>query len=63
MPYDTIRRKLAEYRQALERGDPSVEREALLDALDGLTAAIEADFTQVKAALSHLATLLEKPRK
>jgi hypothetical protein len=63
MPYDTIRKKLAEYRQALERGDASIEREALLDALDGLTTAIEAEFTQVKAALSHLATLLERQGK
>jgi len=60
MPYDEVRNSLDRFRQALDNGDPALERHALGDAFEALAVAIERDFAQLKAALSHLATLLER---
>jgi len=60
MPYDEVRNSLNRFRQALEHGDPTLERHALVDAVEALSVAVERDFAQLKAALSHLATLIER---
>ncbi|MFO7286342.1 MAG: hypothetical protein LOD94_08525 [Gammaproteobacteria bacterium] len=60
MPYDEVRNSLNRLRQALEDGDALCERHALVDAIEALTGAVERDFAQLKAALSHLATLIER---
>ncbi len=60
MPYDEIRNSLDRCRQALDDADPAVERRALVDAFEALAVAVERDFAQLKAALGHLATLVER---
>lgn len=62
MPYDRVRESLHRCREALDRGDHESERQALVDAFEDLARAVEADFAQLKAALSHLATLVERDR-
>lgn len=64
MSYDRIRKSLNRYREsARDEQDREAERQALIDALEALTCALEYDLTQVKAALSHLAMLLEERGK
>ena len=60
MSYETVREHIVRCRQAAQQGDP--DNEHLLQALEQLTVALESDLTQVKAALSHLAWLLEDPQ-
>lgn len=57
MTYEAIRARLTEG----EERDPSLSESELLlfDAVKQLTVALESDLTQIKAALSHVAWLLE----
>ena len=57
MSYEAVREHLARCRRAAERGVE--DSEDLLQALEQLTSALEADLTQIKVALSHVARLLE----
>jgi len=58
MSYETVRERIHRCRDA---GDsPAPESKEFLDALDELTVAIEGDLIQIKAALSHVALLLEE---
>lgn len=57
MPYRAIRAHLRRCREAFEQGDCSAG--SLVDAMEQLTVALEADLTQIKGALSHIARLLE----
>lgn len=56
MSYEAIRERLA---QAAEHRDLSENERLLLDALRQLTLVLESDLTQIKVALSHVASLLE----
>ena len=57
MSYESVREHIQRCR-AQANNDAPRDRE-FLDALDELTVALEADLTQIKAALSHVALLLE----
>ena len=57
MSYESVRERIHRCRAEASDGDPKDKE--FLDALDELTVAIEADLTQIKAALSHVAMLLE----
>lgn len=61
MSYDRVRESLNRYRKTLENGDASTEQ--LAHSLEALAGAVEKDFAQIKAALGHLATLLEQQRQ
>ncbi len=54
MSYESVREHIQRCRAQANEHPPEV-----LDALDELTVALEADLTQIKAALSHVALLLE----
>lgn len=56
MSYEAIRERLA---QAAEYRDLSESERLLFDALRQLTLVLESDLTQIKMALSHVASLLE----
>lgn len=59
MSYETVRTHLVRCRRhAQESGE---EITSLLEALEQLTNAVEADLTQIKVALGHVARLVEKP--
>jgi hypothetical protein len=58
MSYDAVREHLARCKRAAEQG--TADSEDLLHALEQLTGALEADLTQIKMALSHVAHLLEE---
>lgn len=58
MSYDAAREHLARCKRAAEQG--VAESDDLLQALEQLTSALEADLTQIKMALSHVAHLLER---
>jgi capsule polysaccharide export protein KpsE/RkpR len=60
MSYQQARESLAQYRRLSQRVDPGDEE--LLQAFEHLTNALEADLTQIKGALAHLARLLEDRR-
>ena len=57
MSYESVRERIHRCRAEASAQDPKDKE--FLDALDELTVAIEADLTQIKAALSHVAMLLE----
>jgi ABC-type transporter Mla subunit MlaD len=57
MSYESVREHLARFRSLGDSHFPKDQE--FLDALEELTAALEADLTQIKAALSHVASLLE----
>ncbi len=57
MSYESVRERI--HRCKAREDGPLPKEQEFLDALDELTVAIEADLTQIKAALSHVATLLE----
>jgi len=59
MSYEAVREHLARCKRAADAG--AFDAEDLLQALEQLTGALEADLTQIKVALSHVAHLLEKP--
>ena len=55
MSYESVREHLKRC-----RANPALPKDqAFIDAVEELTVALEADLTQIKAALSHLASLLE----
>lgn len=59
MSYESVRQQI---HNCIEHADGNIaasDGKALLEALDELTVALEADLTQIKAALSHVAYLLE----
>ena len=58
MSYESVREHLARCRQAARAGDDDTE--GLIEALEQLTIALEADLTQIKGALGHMAHLLEE---
>jgi len=58
MSYEAVREHLARCRRAAQHQNS--DNEALLQALEQLTIALEADLTQIKGALGHVAHLLEK---
>jgi len=57
MSYESVREHLARFRGQGNSHFP--QDQEFLDALEELTAALEADLTQIKAALSHVASLVE----
>lgn len=57
MPYRAVRAQLRRCREAAAQGDCSAS--GLADAMEQLAAALEADLTQIKGALSHIARQLE----
>ena len=57
MSYESVRERI--HRCKAQADDNLPKDQEFLDALDELTEAIEADLTQIKAALSHVALLLE----
>lgn len=60
MSYDAIREQLARRRE--EDPDFTENEKLLVDAIQQLTIVLEADLTQIKVALAHIARLLETPR-
>lgn len=57
MSYESVRERI---HRCKAHGDHTLPKDKeFLEALDELTAAIEADLIQIKAALSHVALLLE----
>ena len=59
MSYESVRQQI---HSCIEQADGKIDPDSgrvLLEALDELTVALEADLTQIKAALSHVAYLLE----
>jgi hypothetical protein len=60
MSYEAIREQLTRYKE--EDHSFSESDKLLLDALARLTVVIEADFTQIKVALAHVARLIEAQR-
>lgn len=56
MSYESVRERIHRCRGQADELPKDLE---FLDALDELTVAIEADLLQIKAALSHVALLLE----
>ena len=57
MSYESVRERI--HRCKAQADDHIPKDTEFLDALDELTVAIEADLVQIKAALSHVALLLE----
>jgi hypothetical protein len=57
MPYRAVRAHLRRCREAAAQGDCNTG--GLADAMEQLAAALEADLTQIKGALSHIARQLE----
>ncbi len=57
MSYESVREHI--HRCRAQANDHLPKDTEFLDALDELTVAIEADLVQIKAALSHVALLLE----
>jgi len=57
MSYESVREHLKRCRAQANHALP--KDQAFIDAVEELTVALEADLTQIKAALSHLASLLE----
>jgi hypothetical protein len=57
MSYESVREHLARCRSAAQPEGP--DNEDLIQALEQLTSALEADLTQIKGALGHVAHLLE----
>ena len=57
MSYEAARQHLNRCR---DRAEVSGQEPELLEAVEELAAAIETDMTQIKAALSHIAHLLER---
>jgi hypothetical protein len=58
MSYESVREHLARCRRAAQQGAP--DNADLIQALEQLTTALEADLTQIKGALGHVASLLER---
>lgn len=61
MSYESAREYIHRYKSQAD--DLPARDQAMLDALNELTVALETDLTQIKAALSHVATLLETREK
>ena len=59
MSYEAVRERIHRCRDAANGSTPESSKE-ILDAFDELTVAIEGDLVQIKAALSHVALLLEE---
>lgn len=58
MSYESVREHLARCRRAAQQGGS--DNTDLIQALEQLAAALEADLTQIKGALGHVAHLLER---
>lgn len=58
MSYELVREQLNRYKKSA--GLEGEDQEALLEALNKLTVALETDLTQIKVAIAQLARLIER---